>query len=70
MQVRKYLLFGLFSNIKLISFSNRKVLRYGYLNLNLILLLGYGGMDVEPCGPTIGLVENLNSSLHTHCVDN
>ena len=59
MQVRKYLLFGLLSNIVLISFSNRKVLRYGYLNLNLILLLDYGGMDVDPCGPTIGLVENL-----------
>ena len=70
MQVSKYLLIGLFSNIELNSFSNKKVWGYCYLHLNLILLLGYGGMDVDPCGPTIGLVENLNSSIHTHWVYN
>ena len=51
MQVSKYLLIGLFSNIELISFSNRKVLRSCYLNLSLILLLGYGGMDVIHVDP-------------------
>ena len=54
MQVSKYLLFGLFSKLELNRFLNRKVWGYCYLHLNLILLLGYGGMDVDPCRPTIG----------------
>ena len=65
MQVRKYLLFGSFFNIELICFSIRKVLGDGYLNLNLILTLRYGGMDDDPCGPTIGLSGEFNSS-NTH----
>ena len=56
MQSSKYLVFGLFSNLEMNRISNRKVLGFYPLNLNLILLLGYGGVDVDPCGPTIGLV--------------
>ena len=66
MQSSKYLLIGLFSNIELNSFSNKKVWGYCYLHLKLILLLGYGGMDVDPCGPTIGLVGEFKSSMNTH----
>ena len=65
MQVRKYLLIGLFSNLELNSFANIKVLRQCHLNLNGIPLLGYGGMDFDPCGPTMSLEENLNHYEHT-----
>ena len=61
MQSSKYLVFGLFSNLELNSFSNRKVLGFCHLNLNLILLLGYGGVDVDPCGPTIGMMGEFKS---------
>ena len=54
MQSSKYLVFGLFSNLEIIRISNIKVLRYFHLNLNLILLLEYSGVDVDPCRPTIG----------------
>ena len=55
MQSSKYLVFGLFSNLEININSNIKVLRYCHLNLNLILLLEYSGVDVDQCRPTIGM---------------